>query len=47
LREVFLKTFESRNEADSFIASLSKLETDGVPLYKEFRIRIGAYRDIK
>ena len=47
LREVFLKTFESRNEADSYIASLSKLETDGVPLYKEFRIRIGAYRDIK
>jgi len=47
LREVFLKTFETRNEADTYIASLHKIQTDGEPLYKAYRIKIGAYRNDK
>ncbi len=47
LREVFLKTFETRNEADVFIASLHQQHADGKPLYKEYRIKIGAYRGEK
>jgi hypothetical protein len=47
LREVFLKTFETRNEADVYIASLNKLQADGSPVYKEFRIKVGAYRNTK
>jgi hypothetical protein len=44
LREVFLKTFETRNEADAFIQSIHSLQSDGKPVYKEFTIKIGAYR---
>ncbi|MEI8231236.1 MAG: hypothetical protein WCG32_01510 [Actinomycetes bacterium] len=44
LREVFLKTFETRNEADVYISSLHKLQSDGKPLYKGFSIKVGAYR---
>jgi hypothetical protein len=47
LREVFLKTFETRNEADAYIISLHKLHSEGAPLYKEYRIKIGAYRNEK
>jgi hypothetical protein len=45
LREVFLKTFETRNEADLFIRSVHNLHEDGKPIYREFRIKIGAYRN--
>jgi hypothetical protein len=44
LREVFLKTFETRNEADQYILSLHSLSAEGEKLYKSFRIKIGAYR---
>jgi len=47
LREVFLKTFETRNEADAYILALHKLQSEGEPLYKEYRIKIGAYRGEK
>jgi len=47
LREVFLKTFETRNEADAYIMSLHKLHSEGEPVYKEYRIKIGAYRNEK
>jgi len=47
LREVFLKTFETRSEADAYILALHKLQSEGEPLYKEYRIKIGAYRGEK
>jgi hypothetical protein len=47
LREVFIKTFDTRNEADLFISTLHKLHSEGEPVYKEFRIKIGAYRNEK
>jgi len=47
LREVFLKTFETRNEADAYILALHKLQSEGEHLYKEYRIKIGAYRGEK
>jgi hypothetical protein len=47
LREVFLKTFETKNEADVFIMSLHKLHSDGNPIYKGYRIKVGAYRNEK
>ncbi|MFM8926708.1 MAG: hypothetical protein ACKOFA_00690 [Rhodoluna sp.] len=47
LREVFLKTFETRNEADLYIQEIGKLQENGLPVYKAFRIKTGAYRNIK
>ena len=47
LREVYLETFETRNEADVFINAVSKLEENGKPVYKSFRIKTGAYRNLK
>ena len=47
LREVYLETFETRNEADVFISAVSKLEENGKPVYKAFRIKTGAYRNLK
>jgi hypothetical protein len=45
LREVFLKTFETRNEADAYIVSLHKIQSEGESVYKQYRIKIGAYRN--
>jgi len=47
LREVYLETFETRNEADSYIAAISKLQSEGEAVYKAFRIKVGAYRNLK
>jgi len=47
LREVFLKTFDTRNEADVFIMNLNKLHSEGEPVYKAYRIKVGAYRHEK
>ncbi|MEY4418232.1 MAG: hypothetical protein RIQ88_670 [Actinomycetota bacterium] len=46
LREVYLETFETKVEADNFINSVSKLQEDGKPLYKAFKIKTGAYRNL-
>jgi len=47
LREVYLKTFETRNEADTYIISLNQLHSEGEPIYKGYRIKVGAYRSDK
>ncbi len=44
LREVFLDTFETRNEADAYILALHRSQLSGEPVYKEYRIKVGAYR---
>gem|GEM_PF-1890620 len=44
LREVFLETFETRNEADAYILALHRSQLSGDLVYKEFKIKIGAYR---
>jgi hypothetical protein len=44
LREVFLETFESRNEADAYILARHRTQLSGELVYKEFKIKIGAYR---
>lgn len=44
LREVFLETFETRNEADAYIIRLHRSQLSGELVYKEYRIKVGAYR---
>jgi hypothetical protein len=44
LREVFLKTFETRSEADAYIAAVHKIQSEGQQVYKGYRIKVGAYR---
>jgi hypothetical protein len=47
LREVYLKTFETKNEADLYIMSISQIQSDGSAVYKQFKIKVGAYRNLR
>ena len=47
LREVYLKTFETKNEADLYIMSISQIQSDGAAVYKQFKIKVGAYRNLR